>query len=257
MRKRITDYNKTLPIVEVYKCLQSEGSRIGMPTIAVRTTGCTHRCYFGEGGWCDSWYTSIHPEKGTFCFNDIVKIYDENSHITEMMLTGGSPTMHPALVNELTHFAHERGIVITIETEGSAFVETDYPIGLISLSPKFSNSVPVVGAITPAGKTVDERFIKVHNRHRLNTSSIKRMIAFHKDYDYKPVWDGTEKNLMEIELYRRELDIPKHKTYIMPAGDNREQLIKMYPIVFNMCAKHGYNMTGRDHIIAFNTERGV
>jgi hypothetical protein len=23
-------------------------------------------CYFGEGGWCDSWYTSIHPEKGTF-----------------------------------------------------------------------------------------------------------------------------------------------------------------------------------------------
>ena len=24
-----------------------------------------------------------------------------------MMLTGGSPTMHAALVNELTHFAHE------------------------------------------------------------------------------------------------------------------------------------------------------
>ena len=66
MLKRIEDYNKRLPIVEVYRCVQSEGSRIGMPTIAVRTTGCTHRCYFGEGGWCDSWYTSIHPEKGQF-----------------------------------------------------------------------------------------------------------------------------------------------------------------------------------------------
>jgi len=65
---RITDYNKTLPIVELYRCVQSEGSRFGRPTIAVRTTGCTHRCYFGEGGWCDSWYTSIHPEKGTFNF---------------------------------------------------------------------------------------------------------------------------------------------------------------------------------------------
>ena len=54
MRKRVTDYNKVLPIVEVYRCIQSEGSRIGRPTIAVRTTGCTHRCYFGEGGWCDS-----------------------------------------------------------------------------------------------------------------------------------------------------------------------------------------------------------
>ena len=174
-----------------------------------------------------------------------------------MMLTGGSPTMHPALVNELTHFANERKIIITIETEGSAFVETDYPIGVVSLSPKFSNSVPVVGAITPAGKTVDERFVKVHNRHRLNTDSIKRMIAFHTDYHYKPVWDGTDKNLKEIEDYRVELNIPKDKTYIMPAGDTRDQLVKMYPLVFTMCAEHGYNMTGRDHIIAFNTERGV
>ena len=257
MRKRVTDYNKVLPIVEVYRCIQSEGSRIGRPTIAVRTTGCTHRCYFGEGGWCDSWYTSIHPEKGTFTFNDIVKIYDENPHVKEMMLTGGSPTMHPALVNELTHFANERNIVITIETEGSAFVETDYPIGVVSISPKFSNSVPVVGAITPAGKTVDERFIKTHNRFRLNTDSIKRMLKYHDDYHFKPVWDGTDKNLKEIEDYRVELDIPKDKTYIMPAGDTRETLIKMYPLVFNMCAEHGYNMTGRDHIIAFNTERGV
>ena len=257
MRKRVTDYDKTLPIVEVYRCIQSEGSRVGRPTIAVRTTGCTHRCYFGEGGWCDSWYTSIHPEKGTFTFNDIVKIYDENPHVKEMMLTGGSPTMHPALVNELTHFANERNIIITIETEGSAFVETDYPIGVISLSPKFSNSVPVVGAITPAGKTVDERFIKTHNRYRLNTDSIKRMLKYHTDYHFKPVWDGTDKNLKEIEDYRLELNIPKDKTYIMPAGDTRDQLIKMYPLVFNMCAEHGYNMTGRDHIIAFNTERGV
>jgi 7-carboxy-7-deazaguanine synthase len=247
VNKRIEDYNKVLPILEVYRCVQSEGSRFGMPTIAVRTTGCTHRCFFGEGGWCDSWYTSIHPEKGTFCFNDIVKIYDENPQVKEMMLTGGSPTMHPALVNEL----------ITIETEGSHYVETDYPIGLLSLSPKFSNSVPVVGAVTPAGKVVDERMIKVHNRLRQNTDAIKKMIAFHKDYHFKPVWDGTEENLNEIEAYRVELDIPKDKTYIMPAGDTRETLIEMYPKVFEMVAEHGYNMTGRDHIIAYNTERGV
>ena len=211
MNKRIEDYTKTLPILELYRCIQSEGSRFGRPTIAVRTTGCTHRCYFGEGGWCDSWYTSIHPEKGTFTFQDIINIYDENPHIKEMMLTGGSPTMHPALVNELTHFAHERDILITIETEGSHFVPTDYPIGLISLSPKFGNSIPVLG----------------------------------------------DKNLKEIEMLRTLLNIPKDKTYIMPAGDTRETLIKMYPLVFDMCAEKGYNMTGRDHIIAFDTKRGV
>ena len=257
MKKRIENYEKVLPIVEVYRAVQSEGSRIGMPTIVIRTTGCTHRCFFGEGGWCDSWYTSIHPEKGIFTFNDIINIYDQNPQVGEMMLTGGSPTMHPALVNELTHFANERNIIITIETEGSAFVETDYPIGLISLSPKFSNSVPVIGAITPAGKVVDERFIKVHNRKKLNTTAIKQMIEFHTDYHYKPVWDGSSKNLEEIEAYRLELGIPKNKTYVMPAGDTREQLIKMYPLVFEMVAEHGYNMTGRDHIIAYDTERGV
>jgi len=257
MLNRIEDYNKTLPILEIYRCLQSEGSRIGKPTICIRTTGCTHRCFFGEGGWCDSWYTSIHPEKGIFTFNDIINIYDENPHIKEMMLTGGSPTMHPALVNELTHFANERNIIITIETEGSHYIETDYPINLLSISPKFSNSVPVIGAITPTGRVADQKMIDTHNKKRLNTESIKQMITFHKDYHYKPVWDGTVSNLKEIENYRVELGVPKNKTYIMPAGDTRETLIEMYPLVFEMCAKEGYNMTGRDHIIAFDTERGV
>ena len=165
--------------------------------------------------------------------------------------------MHPALVNELTHFANERNIIITIETEGSAFVETDYPINLLSISPKFSNSVPVLGAVTPAGKVVDQRFIDTHNRKRQNTDAIKKMMAFHTDYHLKPVWDGTLGNLEEIEAYRVELDIPKNRTWIMPAGDTRETLIKMYPLVFDMCAEKGYNMTGRDHIIAFDTKRGV
>jgi 7-carboxy-7-deazaguanine synthase len=257
MRKRIEDYNKTLPILELYRCVQSEGSRFGRPTIAVRTTGCTHRCFFGEGGWCDSWYTSIHPEKGTFKFQDIIDIYDQNPHIKEMMLTGGSPTMHPALVNELTHFAYERNIFITIESEGSHFIETDYPINLISLSPKFSNSVPVLGAVTPQGSIADEKMVKQHNKFRLNTLAIKQMIDFHSDYHYKPVWDGSKENLEEIENFRVKLDIPKDKTYIMPAGDTRETLVQMYPLVFEMCAEEGYNMTGRDHIIAFDQARGV
>jgi 7-carboxy-7-deazaguanine synthase len=257
MRKRIEDYDKVLPIIELYRCVQSEGSRFGRPTIAVRTTGCTHRCYFGDGGWCDSWYSSIHPEKGTFTFNDIINIYDSNPHIKEMMLTGGSPTMHPALVNELTHFAYERDILITIETEGSHFVETDYPIGLISLSPKFRNSIPVVGAITPQKMVVDEKMVRQHEKFRLNYEAIASMIEYHTDYHYKPVWDGTAENLKEIEDFRVKMNIPKDKTFVMPAGDTREELIKMYPIVFEMVAEHGYNMTGRDHIIAYNDKREV
>ena len=254
---RILDYDKKLPIVELYPCVQSEGSRQGRPTIAVRTTGCTHRCWFGEGGWCDSWYTSIHPEKGSITFNDIIKMYDEHPYIREMMLTGGSPTMQPDLVNELTHFAYSRGIFITIETEGSHFVETDYPIGLISLSPKFSNSIPKIDVTTPLGKLVDQKMIDQHNKFRLNKDAIRKTLEYHADYHYKPVWDGTAECLAEIEEFRLDMDIPKWKTWLMPAGDTRETLIDMYPKSIELCMKMGYNWTGRDHIISWDTKRAV
>ena len=256
---RIKDYNKKLPVVELYYCVQSEGSRAGFPTVAVRTTGCTHRCWFGEGGWCDSWYTSIHPEKGGFTFNDIIKMYDERPDVKEMMLTGGSPTMHPDLVNELTHFANERGIIITMETEGSHFIETDFPIGLISLSPKFSNSIPKLGVLTPKGAETDQKMIDLHNKLRLNKEAIKQLMEYHTNYHFKPVCNPDEMPEIweEIEAFRVELGIPKNKTWIMPPGDNREELIRVYPMVFDFCTNNGYNFTGREHIIAFDTKRGV
>lgn len=256
---RIVNYDKTLPISELYYCIQSEGSRAGLPTVAVRTTGCTHRCWFGEGGWCDSWFTSIHPEKGKFTFNDIVKMYDERPDIKEMMLTGGSPTMHPDLVNELTHFAAIRNITITMETEGSQFIETDYPIGLISLSPKFSNSVPELGITTPKGAVVDQTMIDLHNRLRLNKEAIVKTINYHRDYHFKPVCNPTEMPGIweEIEAFRTELGIPKNKTWIMPPGDSRDELIRVYPMVIEFCTENGFNFTGREHIIAYDTKRGV
>ena len=282
--KRIEDYEKNLPIVEVYTAVQSEGSRQGYPTIVVRTTGCTHRCYFGEGGWCDSWYTSIHPEKGQFNFNDIIKMYNDNPHIKEMMLTGGSPTMHPALVNELTHFANENNIFITIETEGSHFLPTDYPINLLSISPKFSNSVPVIGVETPQGATTDERMIKRHNKFRLNIDAIADSIMYHKDFHLKPVLDKELSMVGEVEEFvdnlckllnqkgfgspadgvdvepMKSLDIKKwieSKIWAMPAGDTRESLKESYPVVMDFVRDKGWRFTGRAHIMAFDTERCV
>lgn len=278
---RIEDYSKVLPIVELYTAVQSEGSRAGYPTIVIRTTGCTHRCFFGEGGWCDSWYTSIHPEKGTFSFNDIIKMYDENPHISEMMLTGGSPTMHPALVNELTHFAHERNLFITIETEGSHFIPTDYPIGLISLSPKFANSVPVLGVATPQGKVTDQKMIDQHNKFRMNYKAMAQMIAYHNSFHLKPVIDKDLSIIPEYEEfmdrlaqelrtvqgvndiyfdYMEDSEIKqylKDNTWMMPAGDDRPALFETYPIVMNYCRDKGYKFTGREHIMAFGTERCV
>jgi 7-carboxy-7-deazaguanine synthase len=255
--KRIEDYQKTLGVLELYTAVQSEGSRQGYPTIVVRTSGCTHRCYFGEGGWCDSWYTSIHPEKGKFCFQDIIDMYNKHPHIKEMMLTGGSPTMHPALVNELTHFANERDIFITIETEGSHFLPTDYPINLLSISPKFSNSIPVLGVATPQGAIVDQKMIDKHNKLRVNKEAIKQSIAYHDDYHIKPVLDKNLSMITEVEEFLKDCEIPNEKVWAMPAGDDRESLMESYGPVMNFVRDKGWRFTGRSHIMAFNTERCV
>jgi len=250
--------NKISAINELYTAVQSEGSRAGYPTVVIRTTGCTHRCYFGDGGWCDSFYTSIHPEKAKYSFDDIVNIYNDNPHITEMMLTGGSPTMWPKLVNELTHFAHERNIFITIETEGSHFVETDYPINLLSISPKFTNSTPVLGTLTPQGDVTDEKMIKQHNKFRMNYEAIAKMIAFHSDYHLKPVWDGEDEGaLEEILSFIHMMDIPEDKVWFMPAGDTREALFQSYPKLFDWVRDNGFRLTWRPHIIAFEDKREV
>ena len=254
---RIEDYNKTLPVVELYTAVQSEGSRQGYPTIVIRTTGCTHRCYFGEGGWCDSWYTSIHPEKGKYNFQSIIDMYNNNPHIKEMMLTGGAPTMHPKLVNELTHFAKEREIFITMETEGSHFLPTDYPINLLSISPKFSNSVPTIGAITPEGKIADDKMIKQHNKFRLNKEAIKQSIEYHKDYHIKPVLDKNLSIYGEVYKFLNDLGIPNEKVWMMPAGDTRDALFESYPVVMDFVRDKGYRFTGRAHIMAFNDQREV
>lgn len=274
--KRVENYDKVLPVLELYTAVQSEGSRQGYPTIVIRTTGCTHRCYFGEGGWCDSWQTSIHPEKGGYTFNNIIEMYDKHPHIKEMMLTGGSPSMHPAVVNELTNFAKDRGIVITMESEGSHFLETDYPLDLLSLSPKFSNSVPVVGTLTPQGKEVDEKMIKIHNRLRMNIDAISQSINYHKEFHLKPVIDKDLSMLVEVEQFIENLtdalfeikfrgyetrdEVFKHvknRVWCMPAGDDREPLFESYPVVMNMCRDKGYKFTGRAHIIAFSKQRYV
>jgi len=259
------DYNKKQPIIELYRAIQSEGSKAGIPHIILRTTGCTHRCWFGEGGWCDSWYTSIHPEKGKFSLSDISLFFKQNIDINHLMITGGSPTMHFELINEIVtlfkriheHLSHG---IVTIETEGSHFIQTDHKIDLISLSPKFTNSIPQIGILLPNKKDiVDQKLINQHNKFRLNKSEILKMISYHKDYHFKPVCNPIEQPEIwkEIENFRIEMNIPKSKTWIMPPGDSKEEIIRVLPMVIKFCGDNGYCFSGRDHIIAFNKQRGV
>jgi len=148
---------------------------------------------------------------------------------------------------------------VTLETEGSHFIRTIYPIDLISLSPKFSNSVPKLGTKTPMGKDVDEKLINQHNKFRLNKSEIRLLLTYHHNYHFKPVCNPIEQPEIwdEIEKFRIEMNIPKSKTWIMPPGDTKEEIIRTMPMVIQFCGENGYCYSGRDHIIAFDKQRCV
>ena len=60
-----------------------------------------------------------------------------------------------------------------------------------------------------------------------------------------------------VEKFCKELDIPDHKIWAMPAGDDRESLFESYGPVMNFVRDRGWRYTGRSHIMAFNTEREV
>ncbi len=209
------DYNKNQPLGEAYTCLQGEGKYIGIPHILLRVTGCRLRCQFSNS-FCDTPYASWKPEKGKYTLNDIVKFYEDNPHIKYTMITGGGPTIHPELLKELCKIGKDYGHTITIETEGSEFVQTS--ADCISLSPKLSNSTPQPGTWMPfANREVTEKDKEQHEKWRRNYEAMWELIHNHPDYQLKPVISN-EEDLKEVKDLQKSLNIPNDKVWLMPEG---------------------------------------
>jgi 7-carboxy-7-deazaguanine synthase len=246
--------SKILPINEMYTCLQGEGKLTGIPHILIRVSGCRLRCQFANS-FCDTPYSSWKPEKGKFKYEDIFEFYMNNRHIAHTMITGGGPTLHSGMLIALCELAKEFKHHITIETEGSEYVETKGD--LISLSPKLSNSTPIPGTMMPyLNREVTESDKKKHEKWRCNYDAMKALIKHHPDYQLKPVI-SSEEDLQEVKELQKILDVPNDKVYLMPEGLEPKQLNERRRWLMDLCVREGYNFTDRLHIIAYGDKRGV
>ncbi len=106
-------------ITEIFKSIQGEGTRAGLPCIFVRLTGCNLRCV-----WCDTAY-AFHG--GTKHSRDEVLEQvrrlagDGPGRVSLVEITGGEPLLQPE-TPALAEALLATGYTVMIETSGERFV---------------------------------------------------------------------------------------------------------------------------------------
>jgi len=225
-------------ISEIFYSVQGEGSLLGVPSVFVRTSGCNLRC-----SWCDTPYTSWHPEGDIRSTAEVLQSVREYG-CGHVVVTGGEPMIVPEMP-AFTHALQDSGMHITIETAGTvdALVRCD----LMSISPKLSNSVP---HHRENGKWADR-----HNKLRLQPEILKELTARYS-FQLKFVVAGPE-DLGEIEDIVRMTNAPASQVILMPEGTAPRILTERSRWLVEICKNKGFRFSPRLHIDLWGQKRGV
>jgi len=112
-------------ITEIFKSVQGEGTRAGLPCVFVRLTGCNLRCT-----WCDTAY-AFHGGKKMSVDEVLARVDELCGRATEQSgaaatvplveLTGGEPLLQEEIY-PLAEVLLARGYTVMMETSGERFV---------------------------------------------------------------------------------------------------------------------------------------
>lgn len=109
-------------ITEIFRSIQGEGTRAGLPCIFVRLTGCNLRCT-----WCDTAYAFYGGKQITIdevCEKVLELSLPSTANGKEIRLvelTGGEPLLQPEVV-PLAEKLLAAGYTVMIETSGERFI---------------------------------------------------------------------------------------------------------------------------------------
>jgi len=100
----------TVRVSEIFFSLQGESSRVGLPTVFVRLTGCPLRCV-----WCDTEYAFTGGEAMTIA----AVVAEAGRHGTRTIcVTGGEPLAQKNCLPLLTALC-DAGFDVSLETSGA------------------------------------------------------------------------------------------------------------------------------------------
>ena len=127
----MTKPSTLLRITEIFYSLQGESTKVGLPTVFVRLTGCPLRCHY-----CDTAY-AFHGGKRVELDLIIEEITAYNcKHIC---VTGGEPLAQPGCINLLKRLC-DMGLSVSLETSGALSIENVEPRIMIVMDLKTPDS---------------------------------------------------------------------------------------------------------------------
>jgi 7-carboxy-7-deazaguanine synthase len=153
----------TLRVNEVFFSIQGESTRVGLPTVFVRLTGCPLRCR-----WCDTEY-AFH-EGASRSLEDLLAEVRRHP-ARHVCVTGGEPLAQPAVHGLMTALA-DAGLEISLETSGALDTSAVDPRVRVVMDLKCPDSGEV------------ERNRWVNLAHLRPHDEVKFVIASRGDYEW-------------------------------------------------------------------------
>jgi 7-carboxy-7-deazaguanine synthase len=231
-------------IAEIYASLQGEGLLAGTPSTFVRTSGCNLRC-----GWCDTPFTSWQPEGQTMDVPAVLAAVQACGP-RHVVVTGGEPLL-AADVGPLCAALRDRGYHVTIETAGTVIPADGPPASdLMSISPKLSSSAPP--ADTSGG------WAARHEAARRRHDVIRDLVASAPDHQLKFVVE-TPADIEETVRWVDDLGpgIDRSRVLLMPQARTAAELQAQSAWLAGECARLGFRLAQRHHILWFGGRRGT
>lgn len=152
-----------LRLTEIFFSLQGEASRVGLPTVFVRLTGCPLRCV-----WCDTTYSFTGGEPASI---ESVLAEVGKYPARQVCVTGGEPLSQKECLPLLTALC-DAGYDVSLETSGA--------IDIAGVDPRVSRIMDLKAP--DSGESAKNRW---ENLALLNDrDEIKIIIASRADYEW-------------------------------------------------------------------------
>ncbi len=153
----------SLRVYEIFYSIQGESSRVGLPTVFVRLTGCPLRC-----GYCDTEY-AFHGGR-TQSFEEILaQVAQYKAHY--VCVTGGEPLAQKPCLTLLSMLC-DAGYSVSLETSGA-----------MDIGPVDPRVSVIMDIKTPASNEVSKNLWS-NIAHLKTKDEVKFVLCNREDYDW-------------------------------------------------------------------------